>query len=100
VIPDAEVERLKREQEQKRLRIILIECYAKARRISPASALRWVERQEKQGKSAQEMAKEMAEKISQERLRNAGHSHLVDTDKDYPEDFTCRENSRDSDGKV
>ncbi|HJY81347.1 MAG TPA: hypothetical protein VKK81_09715 [Candidatus Binatia bacterium] len=54
-IPDSEIERLKREHEEKSLRKALIAAWAKKQGITIASARRWVERQEAQGLGLKEM---------------------------------------------
>jgi Asp-tRNA(Asn)/Glu-tRNA(Gln) amidotransferase B subunit len=48
-IPEEEVDRLKRELVEERLRKAIIAVAAKQRNISEASARRWVQRKEKQG---------------------------------------------------
>lgn len=74
-IPDTEIERLEREWQRKRLRKVLIAAWAVKQGIPPASARRWVERQEKKGLGL----KEMGEKVGHDWLEKVVRSLSQDS---------------------
>jgi hypothetical protein len=70
-IPNSEIERLENEQKEKRLRRALIAALKKMRNIDTASARRWVRRQEKHGRSVQEMVYKLLRRQEYSGLRRA-----------------------------
>jgi hypothetical protein len=69
-IPDAEIARLEQLQGQKRLRKARIAAWAEKQGIPPASARRWVERQEKKGRELKEMDEMIGRKWLEKAVRS------------------------------